>query len=246
MATAPTNPIVKVAELDTILPSTQNVNKYPPDNQLATVGWDKGQFVSGEHLNYCFDNLSKWMTYLSERVGELQQESEDLKEQIERERVSVGEIIEITDDNRNPSVIKGYGTWESFGAGKVLVGVGSHTDDRGETKVWIDGHYEGEYKHVQTQAELAEHGHTVSGNTSSDGAASLTIPTATQAGEVGHAAGSLPAGATSVTATAPYSGISKVPTHTHTVTGTAYDIGSSSPMNITQPSLAVYRWKRTA
>lgn len=241
MATAPTNPIVKVAELDTILPSTQNVNKYPPDNQLATVGWDKGQFVSGEHLNYCFDNLSKWVTYLNERVAELQQESEDLKEQVERERVSVGEIIEITGDNRNPSVIKGYGAWESFGAGQVLVGVGSHTDDRGETKIWADGQGEGEYKHVQTQAEMAQHGHTVSGSTSTYvHAHKMPI----------HDSG---------TEDLPYSLVNSdgadektegintsADTHSHTVSGTAANTGSSSPMNITQPSLAVYRWKRTA
>lgn len=233
MATAPTNPIVKVAELDTILPSTQNVNKYPPDNQIATVGWGDGQFVSGEHLNYCFDNLSKWMAYLSERVGELQT-------QIERERVSVGEIIEITGDSRNPSVIKGYGTWESFGAGQVLVGVGSHTDDRGETKVWVDGQDEGEYKHVQTQAEMAQHEHAVSGTTNTTGSHAHDI----KMYESGDLAGNRPAdgnGSTSSTAVTDPAG-----DHNHTVSGTAANAGSSAPMNITQPSIAVYRWKRTA
>lgn len=234
MAIAPTNPIVKVAELDTILPSTQNVNKYPPDNQLATVGWDKGQFVSGEHLNYCFDNLSKWMTYLSERIGELQT-------QIERERVSVGEIIEITGDNRNPSVIKGYGTWESFGAGQVLVGVGSHIDDRGETKVWVDGQDEGEYKHVQTQAEMAQHGHTVSGTTNTTGSHVHPV-------DYNYAVndgGPVPAGYNTV-GQAFTKNTQAAGDHSHTVSGTAANTGSSSPMNITQPSLAVYRWKRTA
>lgn len=236
MATEPTNPLVRIAQQDTILPATNGPNKIPPRTTITTIGWDDNSFVGAQTLNYTFDNIAEWVQYLTETVGEL-------KSQIEKERVSVGEIIEIRGNNTNPAVLKGYGTWTSFGEGQVLVGVGSHTDDRGESKVWVDGDEEGEYKHVQTEAEMVEHGHSLSGTTDEDQHTHDVNSAAYNGGSTVEnnkwAYGSGAAVASVAITTTSYS-------HEHSFTGTADNTGSSSPMNNIQPTLAVYRWVRVS
>jgi len=211
-------------------------NKAEPSSTLKTVGLDRDQAVTAENLNYLFDTISKWQTYFKEKISELEN-------QVEKERVSIGEIIEITGDSTNPSVLKGYGVWESFGSGQVLVGVGSHTDDRSESKTWADGQSEGEYKHVQTVDEMATHTHESSvpphnhelyGSTTT---ASNTDPLSS-----GSVAGETD-GDPSYTETG--KGGNKLVTDA-SLSVTINSEGTSSPMNNTQPSIAVYRWKRTA
>lgn len=71
MATQPNNPIVRVAQQDTILPSTQLNNKILPSTSVINVGYDANELVAAENLNYIFDNFGKWLTYLKE-VGDSQ------------------------------------------------------------------------------------------------------------------------------------------------------------------------------
>ncbi|ALM62166.1 tail protein [Vibrio phage qdvp001] len=240
MATQPTNPIIKIAENDVNLPSTGKPNKNEPSSPIQTIGYDKNQVVTAEELNYILNNISEWQTYFKDFTEELQTEFDskiqELEDQIEKERVSIGEIIEITGDSTNPSILKGYGTWESFGGGLTTVGVGSHTDDRGENKTWTDGQTEGEYQHVQTESELAQHNHTFSGTTEDNTVATSITQYLT------------PNGTDTGTAQQQIMGIPQNTdlTHNHTFSGTTDNTGSSSPMNNTQPSIAVYRWKRTA
>lgn len=238
MATQPNIDIIEFAASDVNLQYSGKPNKAEPSHSLKTVGFDRDQAATAENLNYLFDTISKWQTYFKEKVSEfdteisenqtaigtLQQTVQDLENQIEKERVSVGEIIEITGDSTNPATLKGYGTWESFGSGQTLIGVGSHTDDRGESKTWTDGQSEGEYKHVQTVSELAQHYHTYNSKDSDD----LTGVNFSQGGE----------GASDTMRTGG--------TNAGTKSRFINDTGSSSPMNNTQPSIAVYRWKRTA
>lgn len=214
MATLPENPVIKIAHNDVVLPSTGKANKEKPNIVVQTTGYDDGQFVSSENLNYILDNFSSWITYL--------------KEVVEQREMPVGSVIEISGDPTNPAVLFGYGTWESFAAGMTTVGVGSHTDDRGESKAWIDGQTEGEYRHVQTTSEVAEHNHT--GNTDND-VDSVTVRVSDIGTDTGTAQN-----VTSVT------GTTKDLTHNHTFT--TDNQGSSSPMNNIQPSVAVYKWKR--
>lgn len=49
--------------------------------------------------------------------------------------------------------------WEVYGAGRVIVGAGTSTDARSESKTFVAGNSGGEYRHVQTEAELASHRH---------------------------------------------------------------------------------------
>ena len=167
---------------------------------------------------------------------------DSLTEQIEKERVSVGEIIEISGVSTNPSILKGYGTWQSFGMGQVTVGVGSHKDTRGESKTWNDGQEFGEYRHVQTEAELAKHDHendiSVSIKDGGEHEHYVDVNNSSGGGEEKRAAMTSPENLN----------VNKSGIHSHEVTvdGGISDTGSSSAMNITQPSIAVYRWKRTA
>ena len=60
----------------------------------------------------------------------------------------------------NPSTLFG-GTWVQISQGRCLVGVGSGTDSRSETKTFTNGETGGEYKHQLTVGELAKHDHNL-------------------------------------------------------------------------------------
>ncbi|CAM0107373.1 tail fiber protein [Vibrio phage 5P1c] len=259
-ATQPTNPLVRIAELDTTLPGAGTPNKIVPVNSLLQQGYDKENKMFAQNINYIFDNIAQWVKYSQDRLSEMDVTIAELETQVERERVSIGEIIEITGDATNPSILKGYGTWESFGAGQVLVGTGTHIDDRVESKTWVDGESEGEYRHLQTIEEVATHTHTAttssdthshpfSGTTSSNthdhdmrGYATEGTNTGNQGGTGSYVTTDV--GTESDTHSHTFSGTTSDDTHSHTVT--VESSGGSTPMNNTQPSLAVYRWKRTA
>lgn len=222
MATQPTNPIIKIAENDVNLPSTGQPNKNEPSSPLQTTGYDNDQVVTAEELNYILDNFSSWLTYLNE--------------ELEQRKLPIGSVVEFSGVSTNPATLLGYGTWESFGEGLTTVGVGSHTDDRGEIKTWSDGQTEGEYQHVQIESELAQHNHTFSGTTDDNTVATSITQYLT------------PNGTDTGTAQQQISDTSQNTdlTHDHAFSGTTDNTGSSSPMNNTQPSIAVYRWKRTS
>jgi len=111
-----------------------------------------------------------------------------------------------------------------------------HTDDRGENKTWVDGQTEGEYQHVQTESELAQHNHTFSGTTDDNTAATNIDQFKDLVGtDTGSAQNVADDQVTNTDLT-----------HNHAFSGTTDNTGSSSPMNNTQPSIAVYRWKRTS
>lgn len=237
MATQPTNPISVIAEDDVSLPSTGQPNKVVPNSAILTKGYDDDQVVTAENLNYMFNNLGKWSEYFLERINELQQ-------QIEKERVSVGEIIEITGVSTNPSILKGYGTWTSFGSGLVTVGVGNHTDSRGESKTWSDGQTEGEYKHVQTETEVGSHSHTASSDPHTHNLLGLTGgPFDLTDNLSGNKIAGESQGGNSYT----NNGVGGQQLVENTAAQVTVDSSpAATAMNNTQPTIAVYRWKRTA
>lgn len=227
----PTNEIIRIAEDTVNLPSTGKVNKQVPSYDLRTVGYDKNKRIFAEELNYTLDNIGAWCQWFETRVDELQS-------QIEKERVSVGELIEITGDATNPSVLKGYGTWEYFGEGLTTVGVGLHTDDRSETKVWEDGDTEGEYQHLITEAESPSHSHSFSGTTSTDTHSHGVSMSSSEAD--GNFIQNSGGGGVD------YSTFTNQDSHNHTYSGNTSVTGGDEVMNNTQPSVAVYRWKRVS
>lgn len=63
MATEPTNPIIRIAENDTTLPSTGLSNKLEPATLAKQTGFDANILLSAEHLNYILDNFGEWLQY---------------------------------------------------------------------------------------------------------------------------------------------------------------------------------------
>ena len=255
----PDNEIIRIAESTVNLPSTGKVNKQVPSYDLRTVGYDKNKRIFAEELNYTLDNIGQWCQWFENRVDELQTTAEglqteldqakidfqeeldrtesDLLDQIEKERVSIGELIEITGDSTNPSILKGYGTWEYFGEGLTTVGVGTHTDDRGEEITFTEGTVFGEYKHVQSVDEVATHAH---GTVVSSDSHTHDVTTNSDSNTVGGGISASRDTDTDQIASG------KLSTHQHRHTVTVENTGNSSPMNNIQPSVAVYRWKRTS
>lgn len=74
----------------------------------------------------------------------------------------VGSIYMNASDSTDPSVLLGFGTWAAFGAGRVLIGEGSDSDDQPtpETVSFTAGDEGGEYNHTLTTSEMPEHTHT--------------------------------------------------------------------------------------
>jgi len=236
---APTEPILLIATDN--LGGDGFVSKVAPVSPVTNEGYGK-QSLNYQQLNYMFNNQANWLKYITEELIPTQIVAAKLAMELR-----VGTIIEITGDSTNPATLYGYGTWESFGRGLVTVGVGEYTDDRSESKTWVDGDTEGEYKHVQTESELALHPHDFSGTTDSAGAHDHTVNgqnrfvgDANEDAEFDFDSGTISNDDGS------WFSMPQAGAHTHPFSGTTDNRGSSAPMNNIQPSIAVYRWKRTA
>lgn len=160
----PSEPIILIAAQDVTLPVGQIPNKNKPPAVYTSTGWDENQGLAADYLNYTFHNLGQWTKYLHEEfvpesVAGLQQQISQLADVVEAMKIKVGGYY--LGGSANPSTHLGYGTWEQAHQGLAIVGVGSHTDSRGESKTWTDGQVEGEYQHVQTLNELVSHVHTI-------------------------------------------------------------------------------------
>lgn len=203
----PNEAIVAIAEENVDLGNGRS-NKLVPNSTLQGRGYDIRQTIYAQHLNYILNNFSSYLKYHEHRI-------EELLTRMDRERVSIGEIIEITGDDRNPSEIKGYGTWEAVCQGLTTVGVGIHSDSNGETQIWQDGDVFGEYKHTITISEMPPHNHNstlyshISENT--DGGDEVLVLNGSISDSV-----------------------------------TSSDVGGGLPSSVIQPTIAVYKWKRTA
>lgn len=76
----------------------------------------------------------------------------------------VGSIYMNATNSTNPATLLGFGTWSSFGAGRVLIGIDSSDSD-------FDGAEEtgGSKTHTLTTAQLPSHRHQVGSNDSGTG-----------------------------------------------------------------------------
>ena len=116
--------------------------------------------------------------------------------------------------------VMGVGTWAAFGAGRVLLGAGSVTDNQPVpvTQVFTAGDTEGELSHTNTVAEMPSHSHQ-QGHYNQGGINDTYAPQYT--GDRG----------------------STVLTSNDPTTSAA---GSGDAHNNLQPYIVVYFWKRTA
>lgn len=145
----------------------------------------------------------------------------------------VGSVYINANTLTNPSTLLGFGTWVSFGAGRVMVGI-----DAGDTAFDTAGETGG-----SKDAVVVSHTHT----TTAAGAATGTLQNVEE--PFGSATGIVSlsnqgqayyggTGSTAYNRTATIS----VPDHTHTVSTE----GSSATNANLQPYVVVYMWKRTA
>lgn len=67
----PTQAIIDIAQDDVNLPSTGNPNKLEPNVAVQNTGWDDGQPVEAEDLNYIFHNFSTWLKYFRDNESEI-------------------------------------------------------------------------------------------------------------------------------------------------------------------------------
>lgn len=68
----------------------------------------------------------------------------------------------------NPSSHLGFGTWVAYAQGRALVGVGTTTDERGETRSYDPGEEFGRYQHQLSIAEMPSHNHSYEKHTTID------------------------------------------------------------------------------
>jgi hypothetical protein len=143
--------------------------------------------------------------------------------------------------NTNPLSLLGFGTWQAFGNGKVLVGV-----DGGDALFNTVGNTGG-----SKDAIVVSHTHTLSGTT---GAMSANDKHSHYIGSEDGIGSSRGGGDPNKELVDDYNAGNgpKAYTnpvdlsHTHSISGTTSSVGSSGTNNNLQPYIVVYMWKRTA
>jgi hypothetical protein len=171
----------------------------------------------------------------------------------------VGSIYINATDNTNPATLFGFGTWSAFGAGRVPVGFDSSNalfDTASET----GGSYDAvlvSHNHTGTTGNItADHSHTFSGTTDTQGNHQHVIPHNYDSGSAGdYISGNdgdnnMPGNA-SPTAFAGshahnYSGTTSGVSSNHQHPFTTSTQGSSATNANIQPYITVYMWRRTA
>ena len=93
MAIKPTNPIIRIAESDVVLPIGGIPNKTPPTGALLTVGYDEDNSFAADHFNYIADNLAQYIKYLVDSVDENNTVVSNLQQQITNNRLIIDRLI---------------------------------------------------------------------------------------------------------------------------------------------------------
>ena len=131
-------------------------------------------------------------------------------------------------NSTNPGELFG-GTWEEFGQGRTLVGMGSN----GTTNYNIVEKTGGSETKTIAVENLPSHSHSVNINTNG-------------AGSHSHGVGALNTGGQSAnhTHTIAAHNTGTVANHTHNVNGNTGNTGSGTALNTQDPYITVYMWKR--
>lgn len=165
----------------------------------------------------------------------------------------VGSIY-ISTTSPNPLASVGFGTWVAYGAGRVLVGVGTG---------FAAGALGGEATHSLSVAEMPAHNHTYTVNAA--GAHTHSGSTLSSAGSHQHTFRTVSSGwgnsglerrsYSSITTASLYTTSNGAHTHSnysadyggsHVHTITLANNGSGTPHENRQPYIVVYMWERTA
>lgn len=136
----------------------------------------------------------------------------------------VGSIYMNASDSTNPGTLLGFGTWTSFGAGRVLTGL-----DSSDTDFDTAEETGGSKTHTLTEAELPAHHHKLIANTDSNSTLTSTNQVAKRDLTGSHDQEYELHG-----------------TSTAATLGKSSEVGDGDAHSIMQPYIVVYMWKRTA
>lgn len=162
----------------------------------------------------------------------------------------VGSIY-LSIDARNPNAIFGFGTWQAFSQGRVIIGSGSTSDINNETRLFSNGAVGGEYTHHLSIDELPSHTFSVSGlSLGSSGGHRHGLP----AGGGSSGPRQYLAVDSSLNNSYDWKGPLQGGTpatydsgdHSHPITGSLPSIGSDTRHNNIQPFIVCNIWVRTA
>lgn len=234
--------------------STPNYNFNLPIEGFDVDAW-------GGQLNDNWTSVDAALKSTDDNVAALQQTVNDLQNQINSQRIKVGDLY-LSTSSTNPATRLGYGSWERFGEGRALVSVGS-----ADGMSWTNGQTRGEADVKLSESQIPSHDHS-SGSLATDsrtlsGSFDITRGVDRGDGDRRHGLVAVGAGAFDVN---PKAGASiAIPTvmsnqvsyenrdevrisytHNHSISGNTGNAGGGGSHNNIQPSIAVYVWKRTA
>ncbi len=143
----------------------------------------------------------------------------------------VGSIYINATSSSNPATLLGFGTWEAFGAGRMMVGLNA-SDALFDTAEETGG---------SKDAIAVSHTHSFSASTSENGAHTHAFQAGDGTVNVGSISGRGLTNDDETTFNTASAGA-----HTHTVSGTTGSTGSSGTNANLPPYIVVRMWKRTA
>lgn len=160
--------------------------------------------------------------------------------------------IYMTADARNPAEIFGFGEWEEFARGRVIIGTGQGIDGSADTATFANGKTGGLYNTKITSENMPEHIHGMSNvKVSKDGAHKHDSGVAIRAArehpfgmaEERNANHSYEHHKYNEQIGSPWT--SDVEGHEHKLEGSTDSAGSGTPINNIQPWIACNIWQRT-
>lgn len=241
-----TNPTLVIRQ-DNLTVSTVNLSSNSENIVLIPVEYYKEditlsiQFVSNEssssQLYFIFpSNITGNMTLKRDNDTSYQASYPQPSENILLQVYPVGSIY-MSVNTANPGNLFG-GTWESWGTGKVPVGVDA--SDVNFNSVEKTG---GKKTHTLSTSEIPTHNHGA-GTLTTKSAGSHTHKLKYTGSETssGTAHGWINADGTSNLSNA----MTSAGAHTHTISGNTDDTGKGSAHNNLQPYITCYMWKRVA
>lgn len=152
--------------------------------------------------------------------------------------------IYISTDTRNPNLIFGFGTWESFSSGRVILGSGSWTDINNETRSFSNGSTGGEFGHKLSINESPNHTHSASGLTMSVAGNHSHSTTVIKSNEDGSSDPWASGGGSNEGNYTFNTGVAG--DHTHSIGGSIGSVGNDERHNNVQPYIVCNIWRRTA
>lgn len=187
-------------------------------------------------------NLKQWFTKIVFENGQLpainDESLNDVQNNINKgiddfiaEMYPIGKV-ELFFDSEDHSNYMGF-TWQKVAEGKMLVGVGTGTDQNNVSKTFSAGNNNGEYEHTQTKDEVGTHNHMESANTALLYHSGIDKNVGTGDTSIGRVEENK-TNSNSFNSTGIY-------TYNNTRSS---GISSTKAMNITNPSYGVYVWKR--